>query len=333
MWENHFQMKTQKLAIIFCLFPLLACQSIQTKHTEKSQAQVPDHSKTPPALLPEPPKESSSVVTAPITLNEEAAISPVSDHQDEEKLKIGIVLGPGAMRSFAHIGVLQEFVKAKINIHSLVGIEMGALVGGIFSNKGQTYDVEWQMMKLHENDFFKKGFIAGGKPQEITVLQTFLKNSLAAGRSEDSKVQFACPSFNLKKRQTFMMNRGAFTSMLPFCLPYAPMYKPFQQNIAGVTSVLNSAKYLKSKGANYLIYVDLLNEKSIPFFQEIESDENVAWSMVAQANDSQLSVFNKVIPVSLGGFYLNDFEKRRDMIQRGQDAGRQAISEILSEKR
>ena len=49
------------------------------------------------------------------------------------KKKVGLALGAGSVKGFAHIGVLQELEKAGIPIDMISGSSMGAIVGGIYS--------------------------------------------------------------------------------------------------------------------------------------------------------------------------------------------------------
>jgi NTE family protein len=327
--------------VLIGLLSIISCESIRTRsEITKAQKQEqnipaalrPDHQKQEPSKS-EQKSVAETPVIAPIQI-EQGPIGPpvaVAPSPTEGGAKVGIVFGPGGMRSFAHIGVIRELVKNKIPIHSVSGIELGALVGGIFSLKGQMYDVEWQMMKLKEENFFKKGLMSTEKSQDISELSDFLQKAFPNSKIEDSKIYFSCPSYNLAKKQSYMISRGSMSSSLPLCLPYMPLFYPYNQTIAGMTSVGAIAKQLRARGANYLIYVDVLGENSGALFSSLDSSENLAWSMVAESIDAQMQTFNKVIRPNLSGFQLVDFAKRRDMVQRGQDATRPLIREIQKE--
>ena len=47
--------------------------------------------------------------------------------------KVGLALGAGSAKGFAHIGVLQELEKAGIQVDMISGSSMGAIIGGIYS--------------------------------------------------------------------------------------------------------------------------------------------------------------------------------------------------------
>ena len=51
----------------------------------------------------------------------------------QQRKKLGLVLGAGAARGFAHIGVIQSFLEHGLPIDVLTGTSMGALLGGVYA--------------------------------------------------------------------------------------------------------------------------------------------------------------------------------------------------------
>lgn len=67
--------------------------------------------------------------------------------------RIGVVLGGGGARGFAHLGVLQELEKLHIPIACIAGTSAGALIGGMYANglplaemKRDFRDADWNAM-------------------------------------------------------------------------------------------------------------------------------------------------------------------------------------------
>lgn len=56
--------------------------------------------------------------------------------------KVGLVLGSGAARGLAHIGVIKVLEQFKIPIHYVVGSSMGALIGGLYASGLTGTDLE-----------------------------------------------------------------------------------------------------------------------------------------------------------------------------------------------
>lgn len=309
-------MKTsQKILVSFVLIGLIGCQS----KDKRSSVEAPESQTTIQGNNTPAPTLPAVVEQEPLKLD--------PDISSYTQAKIGLILGPGALRSFAHVGVVSEFAKAKLPIHAVVGIEMGALVAAIYANKGQPYDVEWQMMKLKESDLVQKGLLSSSlKAGEVQSLNEFINMSLSSARAENGKINFACPAFHIGKRQNYVMNKGSFSQVLPFCISFPPLFKPYQQNIAGTWDLKPLIDYLKSKGVNYVVYVDLLsgNNKLDSAGFETES----LWSMTASNLAKQEKSVNEVVRIPLQDYSLTDFSRRKEMIQRGQQAGIKAAQNI-----
>lgn len=272
--------------------------------TEESQTKIPESLRPTLPVIPEIQSPTSSVSSEGTREQSNLGAANVP--------KIGLILGPGAVRAYAHVGVVQELAKAKLPIVSVVGIETGALVASIFAAKGQAFDAEWQMFKL--KDFRSMG--------------NFLSSIFQNQKVEDFKVSFACPSFNLQKQQNFMMNKGQVSQMLPYCLSYPPLLRPYNKNVAGVTELKAAAEYLRSKGANYIIYVHVLNGTAGLLTKGVDEDLNVSWNTVAQALSRQWPSVDYVISVSVQDIDLINFDQRRVLLQRGLDAGQNAAAQI-----
>jgi NTE family protein len=60
-------------------------------------------------------------------------------------LKIGIVLGAGSARGWAHIGVLRALEQAGIRPQIVCGASIGALVGAVYANGGLDALEEWAL--------------------------------------------------------------------------------------------------------------------------------------------------------------------------------------------
>jgi len=71
-------------------------------------------------------------------------------------MKIGIALGGGGARGFAHIGVLKVFEKNNIPISQISGTSIGAVVGGAYAVFRDAQKVETFMYDFINADAFKE---------------------------------------------------------------------------------------------------------------------------------------------------------------------------------
>ncbi|WP_028534257.1 patatin-like phospholipase family protein [Paludibacterium yongneupense] len=77
--------------------------------------------------------------------------------------RIGLVLGGGGARGFAHLGVLRELEKLRIPISCIAGTSAGALIGGIYAN-GESLDT--MQREFREADW---DLMLSGRPPRSSV--------------------------------------------------------------------------------------------------------------------------------------------------------------------
>ncbi len=68
--------------------------------------------------------------------------------------RIGLVLGGGGARGFAHISVIKELERKKIPIDCIAGTSMGALIGGLYASGMSIEDIEKMVVELNWADTF-----------------------------------------------------------------------------------------------------------------------------------------------------------------------------------
>ncbi len=302
--------KSRFLLLLFSILSLVSCANLKSLETKKN---------TPSALtttpLPVLENDAQGIVVVPAATATPNQLVPFGAAQ-----KVGLILGPGAIKAFAHIGALRELSKAKIPIVGIVGIELGALVGALYSQKGQIFEPEWQMMKMKEDDLLNRSLLGATKQREVSSIGPFLKMAFSDRKNEDARIPFACAALNTAKHTIYMMAKGAYTAMLPYCLPIPPLFQPFNQNIAAAHDLKTSADYLRSRGATYIILVNVINTNQF--------DDYPFWGMIAHSVLQQIKSVDYVIQVPLDEFLLTDFDKRKEMIQRGSLAAQKSIPEI-----
>ena len=91
--------------------------------------------------------------------------------------KIGLILGPGGLRSFAHLGVIKRLEHRRIPIAAVAGIGWGALVGALYAHKGRAHHVEWQLSKIKKQHISQKGFFQLQRRMgQISLISPYLKS-------------------------------------------------------------------------------------------------------------------------------------------------------------
>ncbi|HHW02919.1 MAG TPA: patatin family protein [Thermoanaerobacterales bacterium] len=96
-----------------------------------------------------------------------------------ERPVVGLALGSGAAKGYAHIGVLQVLEREKIPVDIIVGSSIGSLIGALYAAGISSVMLErlaYQIRRRHWVDLSvpKKGLIAGNKIE--TILRLLTKN-------------------------------------------------------------------------------------------------------------------------------------------------------------
>lgn len=75
---------------------------------------------------------------------------PAIASAQEQRPRIGLVLGGGGAKGFAHVGVLQVLEEQRIPVHAVAGTSMGAVVGSLYAAgqsadeiEGVTQEIDW----------------------------------------------------------------------------------------------------------------------------------------------------------------------------------------------
>jgi NTE family protein len=76
------------------------------------------------------------------------ALAPLAAGADDNRPRIGLVLGGGGARGIAHIGVLEELERMRIPVDCIAGTSMGALVGGAYASGVSTAEMRERLARI-----------------------------------------------------------------------------------------------------------------------------------------------------------------------------------------
>lgn len=313
---------------------LASCQSLRTREDIR-KAPTPSRPSVAhpqqPSVLPSTPAPSPVVPSAEEEVREAEPVLPPPAPVIPSIPKIGIILGAGGAKTYAHIGFLHELMRAKVPVHSIGGVEFAAPMAALYANKEQANDVEWQMFKLKDEEVLKKSLLGSvNKNNEVTALKDFVGAAFSRAKVEDFRLPFACPSYSLKKNQVYLMNRGGLDQLMYLCMAYPPFFKPYQDSVAGVRDVSALANYLRSKGANYIVLVNVLQAPGggKPYTLDAAATDNVLWSEIAGLYNRPLQGVDTVVSLEVGSYGIMDFDKRREIMNKGAESAARQLKSL-----
>jgi NTE family protein len=141
--------------------------------------------------------------------------------------KIGVVLGAGAARGWAHIGALQELAALDIKPDIVVGASVGAVVGGCFA-AGKLDQLETFTRSLTKRrvfgliDFsFNGGGLIGGDR-----LRQRLEESMGALTIEELPLQFASVATEIATGHEIWLKRGPLVEAMRASYALPGIFEP-----------------------------------------------------------------------------------------------------------
>ena len=114
--------------------------------------------------------------------------------------KLALVLGGGAAKGYAHIGVLKVLEKNGIKPDLIVGTSMGALVGGMYALGKTTEELEKMASKFNSiGGFSLYGTLFKGNVLNIAKVKKIFNENFKDTKQEETQIKFVAIATDLKK--------------------------------------------------------------------------------------------------------------------------------------
>jgi NTE family protein len=155
----------------------------------------------------------------------------------EVRPRIGLALGGGGARGFAHLGALRVLEQEKIPIDLVVGTSVGSLIGALYADEGRVIDAEITALEVEEEDLFDyRAFsILSGGLVKGERLEKFLVAKLRHQAIEEMAVPFAAVAVDLESGKTVVFQKGAVAPAVHASCAIPGVFVPVE--IAGRTYV------------------------------------------------------------------------------------------------
>lgn len=182
------------------------------------------------------------------------------------KRKIGIALGSGSARGWAHLGVLRELEEIGISPDIVCGTSIGAVVGAFYVS-GQLETLEDWALKLSRWDvvqFLDISLIQRGGLIEGERLSKFLLSHLQDQKIDDLRRPFAAVATSLNTGQEIWFRSGALFDAVRASISLPGILTPFAYRddwlVDGGLVNPVPVSVCRALGAEIVIAVNLNNE-------------------------------------------------------------------------
>jgi NTE family protein len=146
-------------------------------------------------------------------------------------VKIGLALGSGSARGWAHIGVIRSLQDEGIKIDLICGTSIGAVVAGAYAADFLDPMDHWireltwaDILGFMDVTLPRSGLIEGGK------IIHYFKETLSDPAIEDLSIPFAAVATDLKTGQEIWLQKGSLMDAIRASMSLPGILTPYQQN-------------------------------------------------------------------------------------------------------
>ena len=292
--------------------------------------------KTPDTTVLKPPSslESPTLGTVP------AGPPVVSEPSPPLKtLHLGLALGGGAARGFAHVGVIQVLEEAGIQPELVVGTSAGSLVAALYAsgkNSAQLRRVAETMEEAEITDWMMPILNRGALRGE--ALARYVNSQVGGRLIEQMKIPLGIVATDLHNGEPVLFRRGNTGSAVRASSAVPAVFQPVKigtrEYVDGGLVAPVPVRQAREMGANVVIAVDISTDPegspASDTFQILMQTFNI---MGKSLNTVLLKDADVVVKPSLAGVKSADFAARRKSIEAGREAMLKAmpkLKEVLS---
>jgi NTE family protein len=262
--------------------------------------------------------------------------APLTPAADLPKPKIALVLGGGAARGFAHVGVLRALEQEKIPVDMIVGTSVGSLIGAIYASNPNSFELEWTAFTLEKSDIFDYGILGAFTGMGVVKgqkLESFVQNKIPVANIENLKLPFAAVATDLNRGVRVVLDRGSVARAVHASSAIPGVFEPvdYQGKMLVDGGVMDNIpiSVAREKGADIVIAVDI--SENVTNFN-ITNLVDVTMQAVNIMFDENVKNKKKdadiLIAPAVGDVAMLDFTQKKRCMQAGIDATQKAMPEI-----
>ncbi|MFC5921379.1 patatin-like phospholipase family protein [Neisseria weixii] len=249
------------------------------------------------------------------------------------KAVIGLALGGGASKGFAHIGIIKVLQENGIPVHVVSGTSAGSIVGSLYASGMSPDRLELEAEILGKTDLVDltlstSGFIKGEK------LQTYINQKVGGKPMERFPRKFAAVATDFESGKAVEFSRGNAGQAVRASASIPNVFQPVtiggRRYVDGGLSQPVPVTAAKNRGANFVIAVDIsakpVKNVSRDFFSYLDQTLNIMSTTSLQNELGKASVVIKPQVLELGS--IGGFDQKKRAIRLGEQAARAALPEI-----
>lgn len=279
-------------------------------------------------LAPETPQSKTTSPGATVAVPAPEVAAP------KRPPRIGLALGGGAARGFAHVGVIQVLEEAGIKPALVAGTSAGSMVAALYASGKSGLQLQQLAQSMDEATFadwslpiFNRGLLRGD------ALAKYVHSQVAGRRIEDLPLPLGITATDLHSGQGVLFQRGDTATAVRASSAVPAVFQPVRiGNRDYVDGGLVSpvpVRHARQMGAELVIAVDISNTPdSNPANDTLQILLQTFNIMGRSINSWELRDADVVVRPALQGVASADFNARNRSIQAGRLAMQQQLPQL-----
>ena len=179
-----------------------------------------------------------------------------------KKIKIGLALGSGGAKGFAHLGALKAFEENGIEFDVIAGTSIGSVVGAFVAEGYSSTDITELLKRVDFNEIKNLFMIK----MDTSGMFKVIDREIGSLNFEEMKKPFKAVATELETGKEHVFDSGNVAKALCASSSIPPFFKPVVidgvRYIDGAYTNSIPADLVKGMGADYVIGIDLSTSTS-----------------------------------------------------------------------
>ncbi len=249
---------------------------------------------------------------------------PVVSQQERRQARIGLALGGGAARGFAHVGVIQVLEEAGLQPQLVAGTSAGSLVAALYASGKNSQELRRVAETMEEAEItdwmlpiLNRGALRG------EALARYVNSQVAGRAIEQMKIPLGIVATDLHTGEAVTFRRGNTGSAVRASSAVPAVFQPVRigerEYVDGGLVAPVPVRQVREMGANFVIAVDISSDpEGNPAGDTFQILMQTFAIMGKSINSLALREAEFVVRPPLSGVKSADFGARRRSIEAGR---------------
>ena len=186
------------------------------------------------------------------------------------RTKLGLALGAGGAKGFAHVGALAALESAGYTVDCVSGSSIGAIVGAYHALGMNAAEIDRTLREAFTPDAVAEAFklSLGGGSTGLALMERLMRETTAERGFADTVVPLAIMSVDLTAREPAPIREGPLWEALMAATALAGMFPPYERDghrlVDGLALVPVPTGAVLEDGADVTVAINVMGRETLP---------------------------------------------------------------------